>query len=99
MYNISTSGLYYVYPDISPEAFIPVEVWCDMVTDGGGWTVSRNVVCLGLYTSSYYASGAETISDSNFRDPEPEWLSSAHHDDIRDISILVESRTYVDGFA
>ena len=42
MYNMATSGVYYVYPNISAEAFIPVVVWCDMETDGGGWTVSRN---------------------------------------------------------
>ena len=44
MYNMATSGVYYVYPDISAEAFIPVEVWCDMETDEGGWTVSRTII-------------------------------------------------------
>jgi cysteine-rich repeat protein len=31
------SGLYDIYPD-GGEAAAPVSVWCDMVTDGGGWT-------------------------------------------------------------
>ena len=42
-YSTTASGVYYVYPDISPVAFIPVDVWCDMETDGGGWMVSRQL--------------------------------------------------------
>ena len=46
MYTMGTSGVYYVYPDISAEAFIPVQVWCDMETDGGGWTVREIAIAL-----------------------------------------------------
>ena len=34
------SGVY----TVSPEAVTPIDVWCDMETEGGGWTVSRKVL-------------------------------------------------------
>ncbi len=39
-YNETTSGVYYIYPD-SGAGPDPMQVWCDMDTDGGGWTVSN----------------------------------------------------------
>ncbi len=38
-YDINTSGAYFIYPD-SGFGPVPMHVWCDMDTDGGGWTVS-----------------------------------------------------------
>ena len=38
-YNVTISGAYYIYPNASSGA-VRILVWCDMDTDGGGWTVS-----------------------------------------------------------
>ncbi|XP_063863269.1 microfibril-associated glycoprotein 4-like isoform X2 [Scylla paramamosain] len=34
MAGVKVSGVYYIYPFTGP-----IQVWCDMETDGGGWTV------------------------------------------------------------
>ena len=40
-YGKTTSGEYWIYPIITAtSARTPMRVWCDMDTDGGGWTVS-----------------------------------------------------------
>ena len=36
-HNLAASGSYIIYPVSSKE----VEVWCDMETEGGGWTVNK----------------------------------------------------------
>ncbi|XP_072030010.1 uncharacterized protein [Amphiura filiformis] len=33
------SGIYTIYPSVNAKNRNPVDVWCDMETDGGGWTV------------------------------------------------------------
>ncbi|MFN0246850.1 MAG: fibrinogen-like YCDxxxxGGGW domain-containing protein [Kofleriaceae bacterium] len=45
------SGAYTVDPD-GPETAAPREVWCDMTTDGGGWTALLNPVFGSLPPSS-----------------------------------------------
>ncbi|HJL11833.1 MAG TPA: fibrinogen-like YCDxxxxGGGW domain-containing protein [Polyangiaceae bacterium LLY-WYZ-15_(1-7)] len=50
----AASGLYLIQPD---PAAAPIEVWCDMETDGGGWTLvaSTNGTTLNDQASVYYA--------------------------------------------
>ena len=43
----NTSGRYFIYPHDNGVPQDPVYVWCDMDTDGGGWTVS-NIIDLDL---------------------------------------------------
>ncbi len=37
-YGKNTSGAYFIYPDAGMGP-VRMHVWCDMDTDGGGWTV------------------------------------------------------------
>ena len=41
-YNQTTSGKYWIYPVVTGSGSpARMQVWCDMDTDGGGWTVSH----------------------------------------------------------
>lgn len=50
--GVTASGLYWV----NPTGYEAVQTWCDMVTDGGGWTlVSHAWADSGQYSSNHYS--------------------------------------------
>ncbi|KAK8745915.1 hypothetical protein OTU49_000116 [Cherax quadricarinatus] len=80
-----TSGVYYIYP-FTCSCRKPVPVWCDMETDGGGWTVfltrqtQDSQVDFNRWWQEY---------KSGFGDPHGEyWLGNEH------LHQMTSSRSY-----
>ena len=44
--GVNITGVYLIYPDGDSNALY---VFCDMETDGGGWTVGSNLLFITLY--------------------------------------------------
>jgi hypothetical protein len=64
-----TNGIYKIDPDgdSGPEA--PYDVYCDLITDGGGWTKLESITWKTFFDTSNW-------SNKNITDPSNEWYSS-----------------------
>lgn len=86
----TTDGLYTIDPDGSAGAVAPFDIWCDMTTDGGGWTLVQRTVWDWTETSQLETGYADwyaaTLGDPNpgfaWRAPGEVWAALAAEEEM-----------------
>jgi hypothetical protein len=71
-------GVYTIDPDGTDNGEIPIDAYCDMTTDGGGWTALINPVTMSTSTIYGITISRTVLSGTGTCNGEPSFTSSAN---------------------